>query len=832
METVFFEAPKDQVPNFVPRPSLHQQLENAFRPKPLSKSSRPRIAVVHGRAGTGKSQLVANFIEEARDRYAGVFWLDARRRDTIDEHLRRLDCLLSNENEPKVQVIANLEELVNSACHWFNQRSDKKFLLVYDGADNLGNGDRSSTVDLNALIPQCRNLDILITSRDSAVAKLGSTVIPMTDMEEGEAIELLLQNSGLNQSAVSRKQLQDTQIMVEILGYRPLLVTLAGSYIAQNPKIQSHLAQYLPEFRRNRKKVVRDYRGLIPKFPAASLAIWETSLELAAEKSPLAVRMLTFLSFLDPRDISSDLFEDGTHVHLFSFAEALDSANDEGSADSSSSTEDGIVEGDPDSTEDDQESARDLPILAISDQERSDIQHAFSVLESLSFLRRSAQGSRFRMENLIYSWNQERLSQDEKALAVKVTSEFLMDKIRRNSEASTSEKRYLGSQMMANFDNIARLREDLTDPELQSMLVSSLDTFADQLSEMGRGLDEISVRQLCYDMSEQVYGTDHMETLAVKRYLAKAFWAAGDLTQAATLEREVLEKMTAILGNEDTRTLEVINDLALSLQALGDPKGAASLLRELLERRTKLHGNSHPDTLQAMNNLASILIDAGALTEAVAIATQALDLRKQVLGEEHLDTLTTMSNLAGIHRALGEFDQAATMYRQVLLKRKQILGRENPATLTAMNNLAAILMGTGEVEEAVSLQLEVLEMRKKTQGKDHPDTLKAVVNLASSLYAMEELEAAAALQQDVLNKRRQILGDAHPDTLRLMGNLANTLFAQGHHDQAIDLLTESVEQSKITLGDDHFETIQSMENLKAMQDQHNLPLRDITNLLC
>ena len=56
------------VANYVSRPHLHRQIKEQLHDK-RRDATDTRILVVHGLGGSGKSQLVLNYVQEYRDDY-------------------------------------------------------------------------------------------------------------------------------------------------------------------------------------------------------------------------------------------------------------------------------------------------------------------------------------------------------------------------------------------------------------------------------------------------------------------------------------------------------------------------------------------------------------------------------------------------------------------------------------------------------------------------------------------------------------------------------------------------------------------------------------------
>ncbi|KAJ7927311.1 hypothetical protein B0H13DRAFT_1048545 [Mycena leptocephala] len=216
------------------------------------------------------------------------------------------------------------------------------------------------------------------------------------------------------------------------------------------------------------------------------------------------------------------------------------------------------------------------------------------------------------------------------------------------------------------------------------------------------------------------------------------------------------------------------SDYGLVYYKAGKYTEAADLQKAVLDKQQQLLGDNHSDTLQIKGDLAITYHKLGELTKAEEIEVVVLEKHKQLLGDDHPNTLIAMANLAGTYRQLKVFTKAEELEVVVLEKCKQLMGDEHPDTLHAMSNLAATYQNLKEFKKAEELQVVVLEKRKQLLGDGHPDTLRAMGNLAATYWKLKEFMKAEELEVVVLEKRKQLLGENHPDTLLAMGNLALT----------------------------------------------------------
>ena len=108
--------------------------------------------------------------------------------------------------------------------------------MVFDNADNL------APEVVRRFIPSGNKGNILITSRNPSMRWLVSSEIEINEMEESDAISLLLKASHID---VLPEDLKAAESLVIKLGCIPLAVEHAGAYIyAGNSSIHDYLRQF------------------------------------------------------------------------------------------------------------------------------------------------------------------------------------------------------------------------------------------------------------------------------------------------------------------------------------------------------------------------------------------------------------------------------------------------------------------------------------------------------------------------------------------------------------------------------------------------------------
>jgi hypothetical protein len=96
-----------------------------------------------------------------------------------------------------IATLKNIGNTSQDALKWlaYNQED---WLLFYDNADD-------PKIGLNRFIPQCNHGNIIITTRNPALRSYAGAHFAVSDMEETDAVALLLKSAGEDISSASEK---------------------------------------------------------------------------------------------------------------------------------------------------------------------------------------------------------------------------------------------------------------------------------------------------------------------------------------------------------------------------------------------------------------------------------------------------------------------------------------------------------------------------------------------------------------------------------------------------------------------------------------------------
>ncbi|KAM6493280.1 P-loop containing nucleoside triphosphate hydrolase protein [Amanita muscaria] len=286
---------------FTGRDSYLQALKDHFSP---NLDSERKKFLLYGMGGIGKTQICLKFIEKYGKkcnyvRFSDIFWIDASSEHTVDLCLRQIAQKNKLDSTPSAE----------SALEWISDRND--WLMVFDNADG-------GYKVVEKFIPSGNGGGILITSRNKALTRItsGTHSLEVTELEEEEAIALLLKSAGVDCSSVNVAIAAEK--LVAELGCIPLAIDQAGAYVQS---CDCGLDYYLELFMKHRAKLMQD-----KEFTGASLykystyGTWEISIEeikhraegegnaqrLAAES---ALILHNIFAFLHHDNISGEIFE-------------------------------------------------------------------------------------------------------------------------------------------------------------------------------------------------------------------------------------------------------------------------------------------------------------------------------------------------------------------------------------------------------------------------------------------------------------------------------------------------------------------------------------------
>jgi len=254
---------------------------------------------------------------------------------------------------------------------------------------------------------------------------------------------------------------------------------------------------------------------------------------------------------------------------------------------------------------------------------------------------------------------------------------------------------------------------------------------------------------------------------------------------------DLRNQVAKTLGDEHPLNLVVVTQLGITYKNKGDLEEAETLYRLVLEKSEALYGADHPKMLASMVNLGALLHERAEFSEAESLYLKAIALGNKYFEPNHSDLLTTRSNLASMYYGSKNYPKAADQFRELIKVQAESIGVGHPFVCRTRSNLAMTLKKLGQNIEAESLLRYNIALLEDQDLEGHDIYLVNFQNLGSLLVANGNFETALPLLKKVDTAMRDqgIRGIRFANNLCLLGFALVNL---GEADKAEPVLNEAV----------------------------------------
>jgi len=708
--------------------------------QPLSAEGGPRVHVLHGLGGCGKSMIALALARRSITRGIRTWWISAG----------ELGSLIAGMQAVAVELGATPDQLHAGSLpdQLWQRLADLRYpwLLVIDNADDPqrtlalpGGQVVEGTGWLRPIAGQYGGA--VVTTRDGSAGTWGAAAAgwlrlhPVGPLSSTDGGLVLRDLAGEVAGSV-----EEARILSERLGGLPLALRLAGRYLSESAKLPAGLApgagartfaEYVEALNRGRQQELFDDEATVPDRHSRQLIgrTWELSLDLLDTRGLSQARpMLRLLSCLRPVPIpfglllqapimaSSALFPGMTARRVWSVVRALADL--------------GLVDLQRDEAA--EAVAADIlilhPLVRDTSRHHPDVQahlptYLALIAELLSVVVRDLDP-----KNPI-SWARWQAIADHCASPIDLAREHGIDG--RATSPDVLEPAAHAARYLRAAGHLRRAETEYT-----------------TLVTAGR----------------HILGKEHPQVLASQHELCRVWYDSGQYNRAKRGFHVVLAARSRALGADHPDTLTTAHYLGRALRDHGQLDEAERRFVDVLHARRRVLGADHPDTLTSLNNVADVLRVRGRLDEAQRLLHQVHGARRSSLGDEHPATLVTRHHLATLTHDRGDLLSAERQFRDLDETCQRVLGGDHPRALNARQALADIYHDLDRIDVAERLVREVLDTRRRVLGDDHPATLATRHRFGLILVDRGDLDAAERELASVLSARRRVLGERHPDT--------------------------------------------------------------------
>ena len=315
---------------------------------------------------------------------------------------------------------------------------------------------------------------------------------------------------------------------------------------------------------------------------------------------------------------------------------------------------------------------------------------------------------------------------------------------------------------------------------------------------------------------------DQTDTLIVAR--AAAHWRlaqnadfCGEGSDAVEHGKKVLIALLSGNSLPEKIMLNVRATVADYVLRSGAAKDALNRYDSLLSAFERVFGIHHPRTMSVRYGRACAMAGVGDSEDSVAELNSLLEDQSAALGGGHPDSWATRSKLVEVLKRLGCKEELLTLCDE---------GEGVPEVDSMAHELLPVgllrvvaLMGDKSTSVAVDACRDLLSGAEKEFGFDHENVLAARSNLAAALRRDNQVVEAVTQYRLLAQGYARLLGSDHPDVLMVRLHLAGALRDAGRVEEAIKDFRAVLTDEERVLGSDCAEALITRSNLAgALQD--------------
>lgn len=656
-------------------------------------------------------------------------WVDASSSETIKQSL------LDGAEQLISKEIA-IEKSADSVLHWLSS-CENEWLLIFDNADEDPDIVSKAT-------PQGNRGNILITSRNPDARRLvdHKCWIQLEEMEESDAVDLLLRSAFLDESSTDLRSTATT--LVKELCCHALAVDQAGAVIASGfCSIHDYLQVY-----RNRTKELLEF----PIFKAASnydkavFSTWDMSFNAIERKAQgsdareaaaatTAILLLRILSMFHHENIMREIFARCSSSEPWSTY--------------------------PEDTEGElRNTSQYLPssLLGLDDGGNWDtfnFSEGIRILSSVSFIKSNAMGSAYSVHPLVHFWTREKMALSMQQEYCRIATSILCGAV--HPEKRTIENTAFLARLLPH---IISYRKHALKAGMQDLSHDDeMGNYNFVYYENGYWRQSVELSAQAAAIRKRVLGNHHRSTLDAMLRACRGYYMLDMLDKVEQIAAEALASNIRLITVNPEMAIHFIYILGRAYLEENRLDQADALIGQVVEAETELSDSKSIAYFQAKEILADIYAAQGKLELAQKLATDTLHAAEMTFGEEHDRTLDSMGAFASVLRKMKRFEEAEKLCRRMVEIRRRSLGQNHPRTIDSMSSLAVILCNSGKLKEAEELHLKVISNRERREGPSQ-NNLASMYNLALAVERQGRYDEAIELMRNVEVAARQCTSES------------------------------------------------------------------------
>lgn len=730
---VHWMVPRNTNTLFTGRRDILEKLDRSLGPHCDSSHTgeQQKRFVIIGDGGIGKSEVCLKFVNDHRNNFWGIFWIDASSEATAKQAFLDVGKRCGTNAGSFEQVKTWLANIPHS------------WLLIIDNADN-------PKFDYAAIFPSGNRGNIILTTRNPHCrdhATVGSEDLDHLSFQD--ALSLFLKSAGMTE-IVHGDNPKAGENVVQALGLHTLAIIQAGAYIKlrfcsleEYPTILKQQEERLMKFHQEQAQSV--YGSVFATFEVSATHLKESAQDQSTAE---ALNLLHILGFLHLQDIPESMFtrarEDVIAIH--------EHINRVGPLDEIHQLSQRQTSRLPNFMMQENDTAMDSFLWRL--------RKALDLLESYSLIKITISGESlsFSMHPLVHTWT--RIRHD---LVIQETgwkaagciialsmhgSEYnvFLEKLRSHVVAYLN---YLSSESLVTMTDleicqthykVSWLLVHLNEGPKCRSLLDMLET--SEAWAGARARSDLQVQVLtasCFDeegrpheaveLLEQLMCMGHADAPEVQQVLTMAYVHSNQHQKAIVLLEQIVGSEGSTERVEAGDSLWVKFQLGLAYVPDGQFEKAVRLLEQIVQIDAETMEPADRSRLACEYSLGSAYLGTDQFEKAAKILEHVLEIQRTVLDVTDRMLLVVQFQLASAYIGMGSgfYEKAAELLELVVERGGRTLGCNDYIRLASQYNLAFVYSGmeSGHYEKAAELLEKVIENQEKTSAPDRPTLLES-----------------------------------------------------------------------------------------------------------
>lgn len=306
---------------------------------------------------------------------------------------------------------------------------------------------------------------------------------------------------------------------------------------------------------------------------------------------------------------------------------------------------------------------------------------------------------------------------------------------------------------------------------------------------LGLALNGMGLYQPAYDLIApclqndlSFYDQNHLNVIRSKSALASVLFNQEKLEQSAQLFEEVLTSELMYFPPTHPNIARAQSNLSGIYLATGNKLRAKELAETALASDTNNFGIHHPTVANRQSNLSLVLISLEDYNTAISLLDSAYQTYVKHFGRNHPKVSTVLANIAKVLKDTGQYLNAKKIMSQALEIDITHYGYDHPKVASGKAILAFIILPLGEYLDAVKYLEHVIDIIEKTFGSKHIKLAQGQYKLAKVYFDGKEYEKSKIFLERAKAIVKNELGVDHPNYKAINDNLdeVNQKLNNGH----------------------------------------------------